>query len=118
MPSVNLSCSFPLAPLIQKTSVVDRKSGSVGMPRPISYAVFCLQKRPFAFSPLGRFLHALDAPDPRSRGRGFPDRDGPLRVERSVRFPDTAAGLECLFFLNDTAPTEFSPLSPRHSLPI
>src|SRR2546423_8780981 len=24
---------------------VDRKSGSAGMPRPISYAVFCLQKK-------------------------------------------------------------------------
>src|SRR5436853_4743894 len=25
--------------------VVDRKSGSAGMPRPISYAVFCLKKK-------------------------------------------------------------------------
>src|SRR5207237_4079706 len=25
--------------------MVDRKSGSAGMPRPISYAVFCLKKR-------------------------------------------------------------------------
>src|SRR5207249_5417025 len=25
---------------------VDRKSGSAGMPRPISYAVFCLKKKP------------------------------------------------------------------------
>src|SRR5262249_31659733 len=25
-------------------SIVDRKSGSAGMPRPISYAVFCLKK--------------------------------------------------------------------------
>src|SRR5260370_27541296 len=25
-------------------SVLDRKSGSAGMPRPISYAVFCLKK--------------------------------------------------------------------------
>src|SRR5207247_5593548 len=30
-------------PLI--TGVVDRKSGSAGMPRPISYAVFCLKKK-------------------------------------------------------------------------
>src|SRR5437762_6873286 len=27
-----------------KSSNLDRKSGSAGMPRPISYAVFCLQK--------------------------------------------------------------------------
>src|SRR5256885_324584 len=28
-------------------SVTDRKSGSAGMPRPISYAVFCLKKKKF-----------------------------------------------------------------------
>src|SRR5207245_2219124 len=27
------------------SNVVDRKSGSAGMPRPISYAVFCLKKK-------------------------------------------------------------------------
>src|SRR5689334_23746414 len=27
---------------------LDRKSGSAGMPRPISYAVFCLKKKTFA----------------------------------------------------------------------
>src|SRR5207249_2765591 len=27
--------------------VLDRKSGSAGMPRPISYAVFCLKKKDF-----------------------------------------------------------------------
>src|SRR5437868_8359410 len=30
---------------IRKQAVVDRKSGSAGMPRPISYAVFCLKKK-------------------------------------------------------------------------
>src|SRR5207249_9982754 len=30
---------------IQKGKSVDRKSGSAGMPRPISYAVFCLKKK-------------------------------------------------------------------------
>src|SRR5260370_23613668 len=29
----------------KKTCVKDRKSGSAGMPRPISYAVFCLKKK-------------------------------------------------------------------------
>src|SRR5437588_3798286 len=27
------------------TNITDRKSGSAGMPRPISYAVFCLKKK-------------------------------------------------------------------------
>src|SRR5258708_11414728 len=27
------------------TTIIDRKSGSAGMPRPISYAVFCLKKK-------------------------------------------------------------------------
>src|SRR5260370_33650717 len=27
------------------TMIIDRKSGSAGMPRPISYAVFCLKKK-------------------------------------------------------------------------
>src|SRR5438445_4224491 len=29
----------------KRTSARDRKSGSAGMPRPISYAVFCLKKK-------------------------------------------------------------------------
>src|SRR5438270_5952025 len=33
-----LEISFAVAP-------IDRKSGSAGMPRPISYAVFCLKKK-------------------------------------------------------------------------
>src|SRR5256884_8716449 len=32
-------------PFIQEGDKQDRKSGSAGMPRPISYAVFCLKKR-------------------------------------------------------------------------
>src|SRR5207249_8137531 len=28
-----------------EASTIDRKSGSAGMPRPISYAVFCLKKK-------------------------------------------------------------------------
>src|SRR5436189_774345 len=34
--------TFPSLNLI---SLLDRKSGSAGMPRPISYAVFCLKKK-------------------------------------------------------------------------
>src|SRR5437868_11674535 len=32
------------------TMIIDRKSGSAGMPRPISYAVFCLKKKTRAVS--------------------------------------------------------------------
>src|SRR5258708_15103358 len=31
--------------LLKNEKTVDRKSGSAGMPRPISYAVFCLKKK-------------------------------------------------------------------------
>src|SRR5260370_25903639 len=47
----------------QNTKDQDRKSGSAGMPRPISYAVFCLKKKKseiFALHELG--AHDL-APD-------------------------------------------------------
>src|SRR5947199_3825866 len=30
---------------LHKSAQIDRKSGSAGMPRPISYAVFCLKKK-------------------------------------------------------------------------
>src|SRR2546430_11276378 len=30
-----------------KSAIQDRKSGSAGMPRPISYAVFCLKKKKY-----------------------------------------------------------------------
>src|SRR5438477_3679447 len=33
---------------------VDRKSGSAGMPRPSSYAVFCLKKKPYPIQSLSR----------------------------------------------------------------
>src|SRR2546423_3608285 len=32
-------------------NTIDRKSGSAGMPRPISYAVFCLKKKKVTQSP-------------------------------------------------------------------
>src|SRR2546423_12388624 len=32
-------------PLPTVNTILDRKSGSAGMPRPISYAVFCLKKK-------------------------------------------------------------------------
>src|SRR2546430_13360894 len=45
---------------------LDRKSGSAGMPRPISYAVFCLKKKItshlpylFAISPFAHYLNCM-----------------------------------------------------------
>src|SRR5690242_21001566 len=38
---------------------LDRKSGSAGMPRPISYAVFCLKKKTQAYAPRLE-LHLVD----------------------------------------------------------
>src|SRR5437773_4483687 len=35
----------PAEPLFVQQECRDRKSGSAGMPRPISYAVFCLKKK-------------------------------------------------------------------------
>src|SRR5438309_6969003 len=40
--NVSVSCAY-----------TDRKSGSAGMPRPISYAVFCLKKKKVSGSELG-----------------------------------------------------------------
>src|SRR5207247_3137419 len=37
-------------------SNLDRKSGSAGMPRPISYAVFCLKKKTGGVHGVGRFV--------------------------------------------------------------
>src|SRR5438445_7091663 len=44
-----LSCALisgHLAMMLMELTKRDRKSGSAGMPRPISYAVFCLKKKP------------------------------------------------------------------------
>src|SRR5689334_24333796 len=38
----------------------DRKSGSAGMPRPISYAVFCLKKKNHAHSPAVILLRCIE----------------------------------------------------------
>src|SRR5437660_6014055 len=37
---LKVRCRLALLPFL-----IDRKSGSAGMPRPISYAVFCLKKK-------------------------------------------------------------------------
>src|SRR2546423_9919080 len=40
---LDLVASLPL--IKERILVIDRKSGSAGIPRPISYAVFCLKKK-------------------------------------------------------------------------
>src|SRR2546423_11452858 len=40
-----LSCALISGHLAMMLMELDRKSGSAGMPRPISYAVFCLKKK-------------------------------------------------------------------------
>src|SRR5437660_6193734 len=47
-------------------SAIDRKSGSAGMPRPISYAVFCLKKK-----------NGRDGGRHAAGGRGAEEVDGP-----------------------------------------
>src|SRR5438093_4261794 len=42
---LTLSVSRLLNLLLRLVAFLDRKSGSAGMPRPISYAVFCLKKK-------------------------------------------------------------------------
>src|SRR5690348_17453571 len=49
-PSLNLISLFAFCFNIWLNGVAsDRKSGSAGMPRPISYAVFCLKKKTIQF---------------------------------------------------------------------
>src|SRR2546423_11427559 len=50
---------FVCLSMVQLMAVLDRKSGSAGMPRPISYAVFCLKKK------------KDDAPPPTMRAAAF-----------------------------------------------
>src|SRR2546423_10766314 len=40
-----LAAERPLKDIRSQLAAKDRKSGSAGMPRPISYAVFCLKKK-------------------------------------------------------------------------
>src|SRR5436853_2883591 len=51
---------LPILGTISGKTVKDRKSGSAGMPRPISYAVFCLKKKNEAQVDDGRAVHALE----------------------------------------------------------
>src|SRR5699024_11733802 len=43
-----LLCDLSQSKSFSSCARIDRKSGSAGMPRPISYAVFCLKKKTFS----------------------------------------------------------------------
>src|SRR5437016_9802500 len=42
---------------LRRDAVQDRKSGSAGMPRPISYAVFCLKKKKLGLVGVGSWKY-------------------------------------------------------------
>src|SRR5262249_11705214 len=79
------------------TTPVDRKSGSAGMPRPISYAVFCLKKKNTRRSPTRPQPHA-----PRT-----------LYHARTALQPPRSPSLSfLLYFLSRSAPTRDLPSFP------
>src|SRR6266851_1731542 len=96
-------------------SKLDRKSGSAGMPRPISYAVFCVKKK-IVFNALVFLVMRNDehitigtfgiSNIPRPSLFGY-SLDGSLLF---VYF--------AFFFFNDTATTEIYTLSLHDALPI
>src|SRR4026207_5253 len=97
----------------------DRKSGSAGMPRPISYAVFCLKKKKDDddrnTTPSRGLCHACAPPAPAaSRSRGLNERPPcPARAAGAH-----ATKFAVFFFFNDTATTEIYTLSLHDALPI
>src|SRR4028119_38963 len=97
----------------------DRKSGSAGMPRPISYAVFCLKKRDERGGERYPATTQRDGGRGSGRGRVAPTHrwlkptQPPRRRDRSSR-----GVFSVLFFFNDTATTEIYTLSLHDALPI
>src|SRR4026208_1500413 len=95
----------------------DRKSGSAGMPRPISYAVFCLKKKRLPSTP----GHARPAPAPASQRRGHAagDRRAPAPAHlRGGASLERRGALSPFLFFNETAPPDIPPLPLHHALPI
>src|SRR5436309_1149469 len=93
-------CYNVLPQLDINSSRTDRKSGSAGMPRPISYAVFCLKKKKIKSEHdkntiITYHLYIISI------------------LRSSVEF-----FLSFFFFFNDTATTEIYTLSLHDALPI
>src|SRR5690349_5164799 len=92
----------------------DRKSGSAGMPRPISYAVFCLKKKKAAGA-----RRRQPGPLPAGRG-GRGARDGGGDTARGCALAHAATGFRLLlacFFIAPTTPPIYT-LSLHDALPI
>src|SRR4026208_1365443 len=83
----------------------DRKSGSAGMPRPISYAVFCLEKRV-----------APGWVDTEMTAGGVEEMARLEAVRKTIPLGRMATPEE--FFLNNAAPTDIYTLSLPDALPI
>src|SRR5690242_20896738 len=71
-----LNCSRLPCVYAQETLTLDRKSGSAGMPRPISYAVFCLKKKKEEVAGVGAEMRHADAAGRRGVSRGGVHRKG------------------------------------------
>src|SRR5437879_7757329 len=77
---LKVRCRLALLPFLISCLIwLDRKSGSAGMPRPISYAVFCLKKKKKRAPPgrvcrAARTPQACDDPIHQSHQHGLRDR--------------------------------------------
>src|SRR4028119_480793 len=100
-------------------ATVDRKSGSAGMPRPISYAVFCLKKKKKKIhkSQASR-LQATDSQRLLRRRVSCRTVVTLRRLTSCTLVRSMCAFLFLFFFFNDTATTEIYPLSLHDALPI
>src|SRR6478752_2394098 len=84
------------------TECLDRKSGSAGMPRPISYAVFCLKKKSAQLASVSWPIAIIA--DPANHRHAY---------LCSYLGPNIN-----IFFFNDTVTTEIYNLSLHDALPI
>src|SRR5205807_345050 len=95
---------------------VDRKSGSAGMPRPISYAVFCLKKKKYTPRPGMQRWNRPSIPSGLPRLTQY-FNDLPLRDSHLQRL-DVSCYSSSIFFYNGTTPTQIYTLSLHDALPI
>src|SRR5262249_55659073 len=117
-------------------AVIDRKSGSAGMPRPISYAVFCLKKKTPRAAGRARGRSRVDAacrsaaartrrPDAPSSRMQLVQRSRCVGRGHSLRPPPASAGARPapgarrirFFFKNPSTPYLYT-LSLHDALPI
>src|SRR4051812_21766835 len=109
-----------MAPPARAEAIPDRKSGSAGMPRPISYAVFCLKKKS---SGIGRELQKRAEESKAAEQDSSVHATSSSRLVADLVIVPTAAGSlsprhHFFFFFNNTPPTEIYTLSLHDALPI